>query len=71
MNKATVTPVEKCWLSVKEAEKYLGCSRKYLYKLLNNGKIQAAQEGKMTFFVKKSIDKYLTSLTIQPKAVQL
>ena len=59
-----VQNVDKIWLSMRETMTYLGCSRDYVYKLIDNGKIRAARDGKMTFVVKDSLDRYLRSLTV-------
>lgn len=59
-----VKEVEKMWLSMKETQRYLDCSRDYVYRLISEGKIRAARDGKMTFVIKESVDKYLRSLVV-------
>lgn len=59
-----VTNVEKIWLSMKETQAYLDCSKDYIYRLIDEGRIRAAKDGKMTFVVKDSVDRYLKSLVI-------
>lgn len=64
VTQTNVTQVTKIWLSIRETEAYLDCSKDYIYRLINDGKIRAAKDGKMTFVVKSSLDKYLSSLVI-------
>ena len=62
--KGIVKEVEKVWLSIKETQNYLDCSRDYIYRLISEGKIRAARDGKMTFVKKDTLDKYLSSLVV-------
>lgn len=54
-----VQPLEKKWLSSKEAMKYLGCSIRFLKTLREKAEVNYSQMGKMTWYELKSIDRFL------------
>ncbi len=55
-----VEPVNKLWLSAKEAMAYLGCSDKLLEKLRNNAEISFSQYNKRTIWYDlKSIERFI------------
>jgi hypothetical protein len=62
---AEVRPIEKIWLSKREAKEYLDCADDYLQKLRDNASITFARDGKMIWYHKESIDAYLMSIAIQ------
>lgn len=42
-----VEPVQKKWLSMREAMAYLGCSERFLRELKNNAEVKFAKRGRM------------------------
>ena len=56
MKKATVKPVEKIWLSNKEAQTYLGMSEDFFTRLRNEAKIHYYRIGRCVFYNKQDID---------------
>jgi excisionase family DNA binding protein len=60
-SKAT-RPVEREWLTYREAESYCGLSRTTLWKLEKAGEIRAARIGRAVRLSKRSIAAYMESL---------
>ena len=55
-----IEPVNKLWLSAKEAMAYLGCSEKLLKKLRNNAEISFSQYNKRTIWYDlKSLERFI------------
>lgn len=55
-----VEPIQKKWLSASEAMTYLGCSRKLLMKLRNEGEISfSVYGGKTIWYDLASLDKFI------------
>lgn len=55
-----VEPVNKLWLSAKEAMAYLGCSDKLLEKLRDNAEISFSQYNKrIIWYDLKSIERFI------------
>lgn len=61
MKRATVEPLEKKWLSLEEASRYLGSSKDYIYQLINDNRVWASRYGKKTWIETKSLDSFLES----------
>lgn len=58
--RAQVIPVQKCWLSTKEACEYLGVSRDTLRVIRDTGQITFSRVGqKLTWYSLDSIDKLI------------
>jgi excisionase family DNA binding protein len=55
-------PVEREWLSYKEAEAYSGLSRTTLWKLIGAREIKAARVGRAVRLSKRSLGKYMEGL---------
>lgn len=62
---AEVRPIEKMWLSNREAKVYLDCEDEYLKKLRDNANVTFARDGKKIMYLKSSIDEYLVSISIR------
>ncbi|RGM25310.1 helix-turn-helix domain-containing protein [Bacteroides sp. OM08-17BH] len=59
-NTGKVEPVNKLWLSAKEAMAYLGCSDKLLEKLRNDAEISFSQYNKRTIWYElRSLDRFI------------
>ena len=58
----TTRPVEREWLSYKEAEVYSGLSRTTLWKLIGAREIKAAKVGRAVRLSKRSIAAYMEGL---------
>ena len=56
MKKATVTQIEKIWLSNKEAQAYLGVGMDFLKNLRSSGRISFFKVGTTVFYRKRDID---------------
>lgn len=55
-----VEPVQKTWLSAKEAMAYLGCSEKLLEKLRNNAEISFSQYNKRVIWYElRSLERFI------------
>ena len=54
-----IEPVEKVWLSTKEAAECLGVSKGYIADLRRDGKLPHSMIGNMAFFKKRDIDRML------------
>lgn len=55
-----VEPVNKIWLSAKEAMAYLGCSEKLLEKLRNNAEISFSQYNKRVIWYElRSLERFI------------
>lgn len=55
-----VEPVQKTWLSTKEAMAYLGCSMDLLEKLRNNAEISFSQYNRrVIWYDLKSIERFI------------
>lgn len=61
MKRATVEPLEKKWLSLEEASRYLGSSKDYVSQLINDNRVWASRYGKKTWIEVKSLDSFLES----------
>lgn len=48
-------------LNFIETQKYLSCSKSYLYKLTSNNRIPHSKRGKKLYFDKKALDRWLLS----------
>jgi excisionase family DNA binding protein len=59
---ATTRPVEREWLSYREAEVYSGLSRATLWKLEGARKIKAARIGRAVRLSRRSIQEYMEGL---------
>lgn len=57
--KAIVEKLRKRWLNITEASRYLGCSKNYVYDLINEDKVSASRMGKKTWVEVDSIDKLI------------
>lgn len=55
-------PLERAWLSYREAEIYCGMSRTTLWKLVGERRIKAARVGRAVRLSKESIRQYMESL---------
>jgi excisionase family DNA binding protein len=55
-------PVEREWLSYREAEVYVGLSRTTLWKLVGAREIKAARVGRAVRLSKRSIAEYMEGL---------
>jgi hypothetical protein len=63
-----VQPVQKVWLSTREALAYLGCSLDLLEQLRNRDEIRFARYGKrQIWYDLQSIDKFIESHVAVPK----
>lgn len=54
-----VQPIQKAWLSKREAMKYLDVSDKYLKKLRDEAQIDFSVYGNVIWYSLKSIDRFL------------
>jgi hypothetical protein len=54
-----VQPVQKAWLSKREAMKYLDKSDKFLKKLRDEGQVEYSEYGNAIWYPLKSIDRFL------------
>lgn len=54
--KGKVTPIEKLFLTNKEAQAYLGVSPDFLKDLRSNARISYSKVGKMIWYEKKDLD---------------
>ena len=59
MKQATVTQIEKIWLSNKEAQVYLGVGMDFLKKLRSSGRISFFKVGTTVFYRKRDIDRLI------------
>lgn len=59
--KMIVEPVEKIWLSTKEAASYIGMSTGFIHDLRKGGSLPHCMIGNTAFFLKKDIDTLLES----------
>lgn len=50
MKKATVTAIEKIWLSNKEAQAYLGVGMEFFKSLRSSGQLPYSKVGKTVFY---------------------
>lgn len=53
-----VEPVQKKWLSMREAMAYLGCSERSLRELKNNAEVKFAKRGRMIWYELQSLDRF-------------
>lgn len=59
-NTGKVEPVNKLWLSAKEAMEYLGCGEKLLEKLRNNAEISFSKYDRRTIWYElRSIERFI------------
>lgn len=59
MTKARVIPLEKRFLSSKEAQAYLGMSDDFFTRLRNEAKIHYFRVGRCVFYEKKDLDELI------------
>ena len=59
---AEVKTIEKIWLSTQECATYLGVSKKHILALWHDGKIKGGRDGKLAYFSRASVDRYVQSL---------
>ena len=59
MKQATVTQIEKIWLSNKEAQVYLGVGMDFLKNLRSSGRISFFKVGTTVFYRKRDIDRLM------------
>lgn len=59
MKQATVTQIEKIWLSNKEAQAYLGVGMDFLKNLRSSGRIPFFKVGNTVLYRKRDIDKLI------------
>ena len=59
MKQATVTQIEKIWLSNKEAQAYLGVGMDFFKNLRSSGRISFFKVGTTVFYRKRDIDKLI------------
>ena len=57
--KATVAPVEKIWLSSREAEKYLGMGCAFMARMRRSGQLPYSKIAHSVFYLKADIDRLL------------
>jgi excisionase family DNA binding protein len=57
--KTIVEPIEKIWLSTKEAATYLGMSTGFIHDLRKGGSLPHCMIGNTAFFLKRDIDALL------------
>lgn len=53
-----VEPVQKKWLSMREAMAYLGCSERFLRELKNNAEVKFTKRGRMIWYELQSLDRF-------------
>ena len=56
MTHATVTPLDKIWLSNHEAQKYLGIGADFFKRLRLTGKLPFYKVGTTVFYLRRDID---------------
>ena len=56
---ATITPIQKNYLSAREAKAYLGCEDEYLQKLRDIAKVSFSRDGNKIWYELASIDRFL------------
>ena len=61
MKQATVTAIEKIWLSNKEAQAYLGVGMEFFKSLRANGQLPSSKVGKTVFYRKRDIDRLIAA----------
>lgn len=59
MKTTTVTPLEKCWLSNKEAQKYLGAGPDFFKRLRTMALLPFYKVGATVFYRKRDIDRLI------------
>lgn len=59
VKQATVTQIEKIWLSNKEAQAYLGVGIDFLKNLRSSGRISFFKVGTTVFYRKRDIDRLI------------
>lgn len=59
-----VIPVNPVWIGKEEAMKLLACSESYLKRLRLSGKINYAQDGRMTWYEVLSINRYIENFRV-------
>ena len=59
-----VIPVNPVWIGKEDAMRLLACSESYLKRLRLSGKINYAQDGRMTWYEVLSINRYINSLRV-------
>ena len=59
MKQATVTQIEKIWLSNKEAQAYLGVGMDFFKNLRSSGRISFFKVGTTVFYRKRDIDRLI------------
>lgn len=55
--KGRVVDVQRTYLPMKEATKYMGCTRYMLMSLREQGKVRCSKIGKMLYFAKEDMDR--------------
>ncbi len=61
MKQATVTAIEKIWLSNKEAQAYLGVGMEFFKSLRSSGQLPYSKVGKTVFYRKRDIDRLIAA----------
>ena len=61
MKQATVTAIEKIWLSNHEAQAYLGVGMEFLKSLRSSGQLPYSKVGKTVFYRKNDIDRLIST----------
>lgn len=59
-----VEPVQKKWLSSKEAQNYLGCGDDYLRRIRERGEVVFCQDGRKTWYDIASIDRFMKRIRV-------
>ena len=59
VKQATVTQIEKIWLSNKEAQAYLGVGMDFFKNLRSSGRISFFKVGTTVFYRKRDIDRLI------------
>lgn len=57
--------------SVDETAKYLGCSRKTVYRMINDGKLKAKKDGRFYIVFESSITKHKNKIQKKEKTVNI
>lgn len=58
-NYGKVQPVNKIWLSRKEAMCFLGCADDYLRKVRKSGQVSFCRDGRMIWYNVNSLQRYI------------
>lgn len=56
---ASIMPIQKRWLSAREAGLYLDCSDEFLQQLRDTAKVSFSRDGNKIWYRLESLDKYI------------